>query len=110
MSFVSDDQASSALEWLVANVKPLGRAAGRRDLAESMTKRVKALEMAKSDAKTIAEKERDALASDAYLSAIMEQSEAVAEYEMLRAGKDVALARIEVWRSITASQRSLRAA
>ncbi len=110
MTFVTDDAASDALEWLVKNAKALGKAKEQAVLAESMTKRVKALEMARSEAKTVAEKERDALASDAYLRAIQEEAEAAGEYEKLRALKDAATARIECWRSITSTARSLRAA
>jgi hypothetical protein len=110
MSFVSDDAASDALEWLVKNAKAIGKAAERKSLAESMTKRVKALEMARSEAKTVAEKERDAIASEAYLKAIQDEAEAVGEYETLRGFKDAATARIECWRSLSATQRTLRAA
>ena len=110
MSFVTDDAASDALEWLVKNAKALGKAKEQAVLAESMTKRVKALEMARSEAKTVAEKERDALASDAYLKAIKEEAEAAGAYETLRALKDAAIARVEAWRSLQATQRSIRAA
>lgn len=110
MSFVSDEAASDALEWLVKNAKALGRAKEQAVLAESMTKRIRALEMARSEAKTVAEKERDALASEAYLKAIQDEAEAAGAYETLRALKDAATARIECWRSITASARTLRAA
>lgn len=110
MSFITDDQASAALDWLLANAKALGKLKERAVLAESMTKRVKAIEMARSDAKTVAEKERDALASEAYLKAITEEAEAAGKYEEARALKDAATARIECWRSLTATQRTLRAA
>ena len=110
MSFVTDDAASDALEWLVKNAKALGKAKEKSVLAESMTKRIRALEMARSEAKTVAEKERDALASEAYLLAITAEAQAAGECEPMRALKDAATARIECWRSITASQRSLRAA
>jgi predicted Ser/Thr protein kinase len=110
MTFVTDDAASDALEWMVRNAKALGKAKEQAVLAESMTKRIKALEMSRSDAKTVAEKERDALASEAYLLAIQAEAQAAGEFETLRALKDAATARIECWRSLTASQRSLRAA
>lgn len=110
MSFVSDEAASDALEWMVKNAKALGRAKEQAVLAEAMTKRIKAIEMARSEAKTVAEKERDALASDAYLGAIQAEAEAAGAYETLRALKDAATARIECWRSLSATQRTLRAA
>ncbi len=59
MSFVSDEQASKALDWLVANARNLGELKRQQVLTESMTKRIKAIEMARSDAKTVAEKERE---------------------------------------------------
>ena len=110
MSFVSDEEASSALEFLVKSARKLGELKRRQVLTESMTKRVKAIEMARSDAKTVAEKERDALASDAYLKAIEEEAEAAGAFEEARALKDAAGARIEVWRSLTSTARQLRAA
>lgn len=110
MSFVTDEQASSALEWLVKNARPLGERKRDAVLAESMTKRVKAIEMARSDAKTVAEKERDALASQAYLDAITAEAEAAGAYEEARALKDAATARIECWRSLTSTARALKAA
>lgn len=110
MTFVTDDAASDALEWMVKNARAIGKAKEQAVLAESMTKRIKALEMARSEAKTVAEKERDALASEAYLDAITAEARAAGEYETLRALKDAATARIECWRSLTATQRSLKAA
>lgn len=110
MNFVTDESASAALEWLVKNARHLGELKRQQVLTESMTKRVKAIEMARSDAKTIAEKERDALASEAYLKAIQEEAEAAGAYEEARALKDAATARIECWRSLSATQRTLRAA
>lgn len=110
MSWITDEQASAALDWLLKNARALGEAKRDAVLAESMTKRIKALEMARSDAKTVAEKERDALASEAYLKAITEEAEAAGIYEEARALKDAATARIECWRSLTATQRTLRAA
>ena len=110
MSFVTDEAASDALNWLLSNAKNIGKAKEQAVLAESMTKRIRAIEMARSDAKTVAEKERDALASEAYLKAIQEEAEAAGRLETMRALKDAAIARVEAWRSLQATQRSLRAA
>jgi hypothetical protein len=110
MSGVSEEAASDALEWLLKNARALGEAKRDQVITESMTKRVKAIEMAKSEAKTVAEKERDALASNAYLMAIEDEAKAAGHYEHMRALKDAATARIEMWRSLNATQRTLRAA
>jgi hypothetical protein len=110
MSFVSDEQASSALEWLMRHAKELGEAKKQAILTESMRKRVRAIEMAKSDAKTVADREREAEASNAYLIAIEDEANAAGHYEYMRALKDAATAKIECWRSLNATQRQLRAA
>lgn len=110
MSFVSDDAASDALEWLVKNAKAIGEAKKQAVLTESMRKRVRAIEMAKSDAKTVSDREREAEASNAYLMAIEDEAKAAGHYEFLRALKDAATAKIECWRSLNATQRTLRAA
>ena len=110
MSSISEDAASDALNWLLTNAKALGEAKREQVITESMTKRIKAIEMAKSDAKTVAEKERDALASNAYLMAIQDEAKAAGHYEHMRALKDAATARIEMWRSLNATQRTLKAA
>lgn len=110
MSFISDDQASKALDWLLANAKNLGELKRQQVLTESMVKRVKAIETLRSEAKTVADRENEALASEAYLTAITEEAEAAGKYEEARALKDAATARIECWRSLTATQRTLRAA
>jgi hypothetical protein len=94
----------------VKHAKNLGELKRQQVLSESLTKRIKAIEMARSDAKTVAEKERDALASEAYLEAIMAEAAAAGHYEEARALKDAATARIECWRSLSATQRTLRAA
>ena len=110
MSFVTDDAANDALEWLVKNARALGEAKKQAVLTESMRKRVRAIEMAKSDAKTVADREREAEASNAYLMAIEDEAKAAGNYEYLRALKDAATAKIECWRSLNATQRTLRAA
>ena len=110
MSFVTDEQASSALEWLVKHAKAIGEAKRIAVLAEAMTKRILAIEIARSDGKTVAERERDARASEAYLEAITAEAAAAGAYEEARALKDAATARIECWRSLSATQRTLRAA
>ncbi len=110
MSFVTDESASAALEWLVKHARQLGELKRNAVLTESMTKRVLAIEIARSDGKTVAERERDARASEAYLEAIIAEAEAAGAYEEARALKDAAGARIEVWRSLTSTARQLRAA
>lgn len=110
MSFISDEQAGKALEWLLKNARDLGELKRQQILTEAMTKRVKAIETARSDGKTVAERERDALASQAYLEAITAEAEAAGRYEECRALKDAAVARLEAWRTLSSNARALKAA
>ena len=110
MTWITDEEASSALHWLVNNAKALGEAKRQSVLTEAMTKRVKAIQMLRSEAKTVSERENEAIASDAYLEAVTAEATAAGKHEEMRALKDAATARIECWRSLTATQRSLKAA
>ncbi len=110
MTFVSDDAASDALEWMLKNARALGDAKQNAILTESMRKRVRAIEMKKSDAKTVADREREAVSSNAYLLALEDEAKAAGHYEYMRCLKDAATARIECWRSLNATQRTLRTA
>ena len=108
--FITDEQASSALDWLLGHAKAIGEAKRNAVLAEAMTKRVKAIQTLKSSAKTVAERENEALASDEYLAAVTAEAEAAGNLETMRGLKDAAGARIEMWRSLTSTARQLRAA
>lgn len=105
MSFVPDKEAHEALHWLVNNAKPLGEAKRRAVLAERMVKRVKAIEMKRSDVSSVSARESDAEASEAMLTAITEDAEAAGAFETLRALKDAAGAKLDVWRTLRASER-----
>lgn len=108
MTFVNEDQASSALEFMLRNAKEVGKARTQADLTEDMKKHIKAIEMLRSDAKTVTERENEALASEAYLKAITEAAEAGGKLEEMRALSKAAELRIECWRSLSATQRSIR--
>lgn len=110
MSFISDEAASNALEWLVANARALGDAKADLVRAERMVDRVKALEMKRHSDLPVSAQEREAKASDALKEAYEAEAKAAGHFEYLRACKDAAIARVEAWRSLQATQRSLRAA
>lgn len=110
MTWITDEQASSALDWMLGNARNLGELKRQVVLTEAMTKRVKAIETLKSTAKTVADRENEALASDAYMEAVVAEAEAAGKYEEARGLKDAAGARIECWRSLTSTARALKAA
>lgn len=105
--WISDEQAEAALEWLRSNARALGDAKEEAVKSESMRKRVRSIEMQRSEAKTVSGKEQEAEASQAYLDAVLAEAKAAGEYEYMRALKDAAVARIECWRSLRASERAL---
>lgn len=107
MNWISDDEAEKALDWLRDGAKALGEAKRRAVLAERMVKRVKAIEMKRSDATTASAREADAECSDAMLTAITEDAEAAGAFETQRALKDAAGAKLDVWRTLRASERMM---
>lgn len=110
MTWITDDAASDALEWLVRNARALGDAKEELVKAERMVDRIKALEMKRHSDLPVSAQEREAKASDALKEAYEAEAKAAGHYEYLRACKDAAIARVEAWRSLQATQRSLRAA
>ena len=107
MSFVTDEEAEKALHWLVSNAKAIGEARRKAVLAEHMVKRVKAIETKRSDAGSVAAKEADAMTSDAMLEAITADAQAAGELETLRGLRDAAGAKLDVWRTLRASERAM---
>jgi hypothetical protein len=107
MSWISDMEAERALDFLRDKAVEIGEARKQMVLAEKMTKRIVALEKKRSDAKTQDGKEQDALCSEAYLTAIVAEAEAAGNFETLRAYRDAAAAKLEVWRSLTANARAM---
>lgn len=105
--WIQDHDAERALDYLRDNAPTLGEAKKQAVLAERMVKRTLALEMARSEEKTAAGKERDALASQAYLDAIVAEAEAAGHLETERAMRDAASAKFDAWRTLRASERAM---
>ncbi len=110
MSFVTDDAASDALEWLVKNARALGQAKEDLVKAERMVDRIKALEMKRHSDLPVSAQEREAKASDALKEAYEAEAKAAGHYEYLRSCKDAAIARLEAWRTLSSNARAVRAA
>jgi len=105
--FINDDDAERALDYLVSKARALGEAKRQAVLAERMVKRVKAIEMKRSDASSVSGRECDAECTEAMLDAITADAEAAGKYEELRALKDAAGAKLDVWRTLRASERAM---
>lgn len=105
--FITDDQAEAALNWLRDNAATLGNAKRDLVLAERLVDRTKALEMKRHSDLPVSAQEREAKASDVLYEAYKAEAVAAGEYEKLRALRDVAIARVEAWRSLTANFRAM---
>lgn len=105
--WITDQEAERALDFLRDKAVEIGEARKQMVLAEKMTKRIVALEKKRSDAKTQDAKEQDALSSEAYLTAIIAEAEAAGAFETLRAYRDAAAAKLDVWRSLVANARAM---
>jgi hypothetical protein len=108
VTFVPDEEAEKALQWLITNARVIGEARRKAVLAEHMVKRVKAIETKRSDAGSVAAKETDAMTSGAMLDAITADAVAAGELETLRGLRDAAGAKLDVWRTLRASERAMQ--
>jgi hypothetical protein len=105
---VSDEAVEKALDWLRDNADAIGEAKRKAVKYDHMLKHAKAISMALHKELPVSAQEREAYASAAYLEAIKNASEAAAEYETLKAMREAAALKIEVWRSMNANYRAMK--
>lgn len=105
---VSDAEVEKALDWLRDNAADVGRAKADTIRAERMTKHIRALEMQKHNQLPVSAQEREALASDLYLTALNAEAEAAGKYEEMKSLREAAALKIEVWRSMGANYRAMK--
>ena len=109
MGIVTEDDVDKALDFLRDSAGPIGSARGEMIRAGHMAKVTLALGMKACDEKMSAAKaEVEARASDSYFEAIDADANACAEYEKLRALREAAALKIEVWRSSSANFRAMK--
>lgn len=100
------ERAAAAVEFLIDSAAEYGAAKADAVFASNSLRRIKAMAMRASDAGSVAMKEAEAYASEAYLDALQAEFEAVKDYETLRAKREAAVQRIDYWRAINANQRA----
>lgn len=105
---VSDADVDKALDWLRDNADEMGDAKEAAVLTDGMIKHVKALEMKKHNELPVSAQEREALASTAFLEALIKSAKAAGEYEKMKSLREAAAAKIEVWRSASANYRAMK--
>lgn len=105
---VEEQQMAAALDWLRDNAAAVGEARREMIRTEKMTKHILALEKKRHIGQSVAVQEREALASDRYLEAIEAEAAAAGKLEEMRALREAAVMKIEVWRSEQANYRGMR--
>ncbi len=105
---VTDESLQKALDFLRNNARRIGDAKGEVIKCAHMLKVVKALEMKKHSELSAAKAEVEAVASEAYQRALIDDAMAAADYEMLRALREAAAMTIEIWRTEGANYRAMK--
>jgi uncharacterized protein (DUF305 family) len=108
ISFISDDEAASAINFLIGNARTQGNAKEALILAERMVERVKALQMKRFSDLSVSAQEREARASEPMQAAWAAEAKAAGHYEYIRACKDAAVARLEAWRTLQSNARAIK--
>jgi hypothetical protein len=100
---IGEDRAEAAVEYLRDTAKQYGQARGHARYCEEGLRRVKALNMPAEG--SVADRERAAYASEAYLAALTDMENAIAEFETIRAMREAAVYTIEVFRSENSARK-----
>ena len=94
-----------AVDYIIKTGKLFAEAKANRIYMEEYRKSLKALLMSKSRESSVAAQEREAYSHNQYIDHLKALEEAVAAEETYRWGLVAAQARIDVWRSLEASNR-----
>lgn len=98
---------NDAIDFILKNSAKYAKAKAERIYLEQYRKSKKAILFAKSDAKTMAEREAEAYAHPDYISLLNGLSAAVEVEEELRFKIEAAKLRVEVWRTTQANNRRI---
>lgn len=104
---MSDIDPLLALDFLRDNAIKLAQAKANRVYVEEFRKTLKARLMKSSGQEAIGAQEREAYAHDSYAQHLLALQSAVEEEEALRWLMVAAQAKIDVWRSLNASNRAI---
>jgi hypothetical protein len=103
---IEEIDPNKAVDFIFVNASKFAKAKSERVYLEEFRKSKKALLMKRSSAQTIAAKEIDAYSDSEYLELIEGLKESVELEEKLRWDLIAAQARIEIWRTQQANNRS----
>lgn len=101
---IEEEKAEGAVKYLRDTAEKYGKLRGHMEYCDGRLRRVKSLLMMGKPG-SVAERETQAYASEAYEAALKDLENATAEYETIRALREAAVYTIEVWRSQSATKR-----
>lgn len=105
---VSDEAVELALDWLRDNADAIGDAKRDAVKADHMLKHTKAIAMKLNAGLPVSAQEREALSSPEYLAALDKAAETAGAFERMKALREAAALKIEVWRSMGANYRAMK--
>ena len=105
---VTDAEVDMALDWLRDNADAIGEAKREAVKFDHMLKHTKAMVMIQHKELPVSAQEREAFASKEFAVAIQNAADAAAEYEKMKALREAAALKIEVWRSASANYRAMK--
>jgi hypothetical protein len=99
------EEAEKAAQYLVDSAASYANARAEATLADARLRHIKALAMKASGEPSVGAQEREAYASDAYGKALAALFTATKEMEYIRAAREAARVRVDLWRSWNANMR-----
>jgi hypothetical protein len=96
----------SAVDFMLKNASAYAQAKGQRVYIENFLRSKKSLLMAKSDAKTVADREAYAYAHPEYIELVSGLRSAVEQEEGIKWKLTAAQAAVEIWRTQSANDRA----
>jgi hypothetical protein len=103
---ISEERCEAAVLYLRDSAVPYATSRGHYLYAEADLRRVKSLYMTECKETTIALKEAEAYASDAYAEAMRRLQDATYDMEKLKALREAAVFTIEVYRSQNSARKA----
>lgn len=105
---ISEDDVEKALDWLRDHANAIGRTKEASYRADKMLSHHKAMAMRLSGESGVTAQEREAYGSASYVEAIERAAKAAGEYESMKALREAAALKIEVYRTCSANYRSMK--
>lgn len=105
---ITEEEVDAALHYLRDSAFQIGKARERLVLADHMVKHIEALMFLASEEGTVEAKKQDVKRSKKWMDAAREEAEAAGDFEKLKALREAALARLDCWRTESATLRGMK--